>query len=147
MDDAGWLAEAVRLAAEAPPSKDAFSVGAVVVSGGRRIGRGYSRQTAPHDHAEEVALRQAAGEWSGELTVTVYTSMEPCGRRSSRPLTCAELIIRSGIQRVVYAMAEPDTFVVPEGVDILRRAGVEVVQLPELADAASRVNDHLRRSA
>ena len=147
MSDLEWLTKAVELAGHCPPSRTAFSVGAIIVVGDENIGEGHSRQTHPNDHAEEVALRQAAARLPGpgelDRSFTVYSSMEPCGRRASRSRTCAELIIRAGIGRVVFAMAEPDTFVLPQGALLLERAGVEVVQLTESAQAAAEVNRHL----
>ena len=74
---------------------------------------------------------------------TVYSSLEPCGARSSRPHPCAELIVSAGITRVVFAWHEPPLFVTPSGAAVLRAAGVEVVEVPELAAAARRPNAHL----
>jgi len=44
---------------------------------------------------------------------------------------------------VVFAWREPELFVHGEGAEKLRAAGVEVVELPELAEAARGVNLHL----
>lgn len=143
MDDLYWLSLAVDLAGLCPPSSTAFSVGAVVVDAdGRELARGYSRETGPHDHAEESALRKLGGgpPLGG---ATVYSSLEPCGRRASRPKTCARLILEAGAGRVVFAWREPPVFVDGDGSGILRAAGVTVVELPELADAAKEPNAHL----
>ncbi|RFS82723.1 dCMP deaminase [Actinomadura spongiicola] len=141
MDDLGWLALACDLAALCPPSRTAFSVGAVVVGAdGREISRGHSRDHDPNDHAEEAALARAAAGLTG---ATVYSSLEPCGRRASRPRPCAELIVASGARRVVFAWREPALFAAGTGAEILAAAGVEVVELPELADRARRPNAHL----
>nr|MDT0666752.1 dCMP deaminase [Micromonospora sp. DSM 115978] len=61
-DDLQWLELAVELGRRCPPSTTAFAVGAVVVdfAGGTLLGQGFSRASDPHDHAEEVALRQLA---------------------------------------------------------------------------------------
>ena len=140
VDDERWLRAAVALAAQCPPAATAFSVGAVIVADDRLLSQGFSRQTDPHDHAEEVALAAAGTELSA---ATVYSSLEPCGQRASRPRSCAELIIAAGIRRVVFAWREPDTFVPARGARLLTEAGVTVVQLPELADAAAAPNAHL----
>ncbi|HZE41829.1 MAG TPA: deaminase [Stackebrandtia sp.] len=139
--DAHWLREAIALAHRCPPSHTAFSVGAVIVSRGRIVASGYSRQHGPHDHAEQVALRQFHDD---PTESTIYSSLEPCGQRASAPVTCAELIIAAGIRRVVYAWSEPDTFVEPRGARLLREAGVDLVRLPELAAEAAAPNAHLR---
>lgn len=141
MDDVGWLRIACELAGLCPPSGTAFSVGAVIVGAdGREITRGYSREHDPHDHAEESALAKTAADLSG---TTIYSSLEPCAERRSRPLTCSELILRAGIARVVFAWREPSVFVEGKGVEQLRAAGVEVVELPALADLARAPNAHL----
>lgn len=141
VDDAAWLARAVELAERCPPSATAFSVGAVIVAGGRAVGEGWSRAEDPSDHAEEVALRQAGAAARG---ATAYSSMEPCGHRSSRPAPCSRLLIGAGVARVVYALAEPANFVdAPGGDAILRENGVVVAVMPEFAAAAERPNAHL----
>ena len=63
--------------------------------------------------------------------------------RASRPVPCADLIIGSGIDRVVIAWREPPVFVPGGGAVRLRKAGLAVVVLPELAAAAKAVNAHL----
>jgi diaminohydroxyphosphoribosylaminopyrimidine deaminase/5-amino-6-(5-phosphoribosylamino)uracil reductase len=141
VDDLGWLSLAVDLAALCPPSQTAFSVGAVIVGpGGTEIARGYSRETDPRDHAEEAALRKIT-----EIPedATIYSSLEPCSKRASRPKTCTQLILEAAIGRVVLAWREPPLFVDCDGVALLREAGVTVVELPELAEAARRPNAHL----
>lgn len=131
------LAEAVELSRRCPPSTSAYAVGAVVRAGSLHS-TGYSRQTDPHDHAEEVAL--LGGDVTGG---TIYTSMEPCSTRRSRPRACTELIIAAGIVRVVYALREPPLFADCRGVELLEEAGVEVVEVPELAPLVREINAHL----
>lgn len=142
MDDAAWLRIACELARLCPPSRTAFSVGAVILgTDGTEIARGYSRESDPLDHAEEAALAKVAGE---DLTgATVYSSLEPCGERKSRPLTCTDLIIRAGIGRVVFAWREPSVFVAGAGAGRLQAHGIEVVELPALAGLAREPNAHL----
>jgi diaminohydroxyphosphoribosylaminopyrimidine deaminase/5-amino-6-(5-phosphoribosylamino)uracil reductase len=135
------MARAVELALRCPPSATAFSVGAVIVAGGRAVGEGWSRAEDPADHAEEVALRGAGAAARG---ATAYSSMEPCGRRASRPEPCARLLVAAGVARVVYALGEPPNFVeAPGGDAVLRRDGVVVAVMPEFRAAAERPNSHL----
>ena len=143
--DLHWLREAIELSRRCPPSESAFSVGAVVVSDpGKVIATGYSRERDPKDHAEEVALAQAAGD--PLLTgATLYSSLEPCLARASRPRSCAELIVEAGIPRVVIAWLEPPLLAAGGGAGALRRAGVTVVEIPWLAGLARSVNAHLVR--
>lgn len=129
--DVAWLERAVALAERCPPSDTAFSVGACIVGqDGAELSTGYSRETDQHVHAEESALAKLTE--AEDLTgATIYSSLEPCGARASRPTPCANLIIESGIKRVVMAWTEPSDFVdAPEGIAVLRNAGVEVLQLP-----------------
>jgi diaminohydroxyphosphoribosylaminopyrimidine deaminase/5-amino-6-(5-phosphoribosylamino)uracil reductase len=60
---------------------------------------------------------------------------------------CARLITETAIGRVVFALREPPTLAPGGGAAMLRAAGVEVVELEELADAVRAVNVHLFRDA
>jgi diaminohydroxyphosphoribosylaminopyrimidine deaminase/5-amino-6-(5-phosphoribosylamino)uracil reductase len=153
--DRHWLSAAIELSLRCPPSATAFSVGAVLVAAdGNVLSAGYSRELDPADHAEEVALAKiglpeangpaAASANQAQLVgATMYSSLEPCAARASRPTPCADLIIASGIGRVVIAWREPPIFVPGGGAVRLRKAGLAVVVLPELAGAARTVNAHL----
>jgi diaminohydroxyphosphoribosylaminopyrimidine deaminase/5-amino-6-(5-phosphoribosylamino)uracil reductase len=140
-NDRAWLAFAIELSALCPHSESAFCVGAVLVSQSNQvIATGYSRETDPKAHAEEVALAKAEAEVLGQAGVTLYSSLEPCLTRASRPVSCAELIVRGGIKRVVIAWREPPLFQPGGGAAWLERQGVAVVEVPELAGAARAVN-------
>ncbi|MFF3857537.1 dCMP deaminase, partial [Micromonospora sp. NPDC002575] len=79
---------------------------------------------------------------------TVYSSLEPCARRASRPAPCARLILDAGVRRVVTAWREPDTFVAgADGSGLLTAHGAHVVVLPEYADRAKAPNRHLEPPA
>lgn len=108
---------------------------------GRELAHGYSRETDLRDHAEEVALARMPD--CVPPGAVLYTSLEPCSTRASRPRSCTELILAAGIERVVLAWREPDLFVDCEGVELLSRAGVRVDELPEFAAEARAVNAHL----
>jgi pyrimidine deaminase RibD-like protein len=141
--DRHWLELACELAALCPPSATAYSVGAVIVDGdGGELARGHSREGDPVEHAEEAALRKLppGTDLSG---ATIYSSLEPCGSRASRPRPCALLILAAGIPRVVYAWREPPLFVDGDGTGRLRAGGAEVMELPELAGRAREPNAHL----
>lgn len=133
---------AIELAHRCPPRDTAFAVGAVIVDAqGREIAHGWSRETDETVHAEESALSKLAPGDPRLAGATLYSTLEPCGQRASRPRTCAELIVAAGIPRVVLAWREPDLFVTgARGVQVLVDAGVEVVELPQLAEAAREPN-------
>ncbi|WP_420037411.1 dihydrofolate reductase family protein [Streptomyces sp. cg28] len=144
--DRHWLRLACDLAADCPPSETAFSVGAVVVAtDGTELARGHSREGGdPVVHAEEAALAKLPADDPRLATATVYSSLEPCARRASRPKPCARLIADAGVRRVVTAWREPDTFVPgADGIGVLAQAGVVVAELPEFAEAAILPNRHL----
>jgi diaminohydroxyphosphoribosylaminopyrimidine deaminase/5-amino-6-(5-phosphoribosylamino)uracil reductase len=141
--DLRWLREAIELSRRCPPSETAFSVGAVLVSdAGDVIATGYSRELDPKDHAEEVALARAADD-PRLAGATLYSSLEPCLSRASRPRSCTELILAAGIPRVVIAWLEPPLFTSGGGATRLRSAGVTVDEIPWLAELARMANAHL----
>jgi diaminohydroxyphosphoribosylaminopyrimidine deaminase/5-amino-6-(5-phosphoribosylamino)uracil reductase len=139
--DRQWLRQAIELSRCCPPSRSAFSVGAVIVAAdGTTMAAGFSRQRDPHDHAEEGALATLAPGDPRLAGATLYSSLEPCRFRASRPCPCAELIIAAGLRRVVIAWLEPPLFAQGGGAELLRSAGVTVVEIPELAAEARAVN-------
>ena len=146
--DHGWLRRAIELSRRCPPSGTAFSVGAIVVSDdGAELATGYSRETDDRVHAEEAALAKLDPDDERLAGATIYSSLEPCSARKSRPRTCTQLILAAGLARVVFAWREPATFVADaRGAEILAAAGVTVVELTELADAVRAVNRHLSPS-
>lgn len=142
--DAHWLRRTVDLSRLCPPSDTAFSVGCVVVAAdGTVLGEGYSRRDDPHDHAEEAALRDVGPDDPRLAGATLYSSLEPCSSRSSRPLPCASLILTTPVPRVVFAWREPAVFVDCVGAERLRAAGRTVLERPDLADGVREVNAHL----
>ncbi|MFN0063338.1 MAG: bifunctional diaminohydroxyphosphoribosylaminopyrimidine deaminase/5-amino-6-(5-phosphoribosylamino)uracil reductase RibD [Myxococcaceae bacterium] len=110
-------------------------VGAVVVRGGKVVGRGHHRQ-AGSAHAEVLALK-AAGR--AALGADLYTTLEPCSHFGRTP-PCSEAILRAGIRRVFVASRDPNPLVNGKGLRRLRQAGVQVVTglLEAQADALNR---------
>ena len=68
-------------------------------------------------HAEANAITKVAKSNNSSEGSTLYITDSPC-------MECAKLIIQSGIARVVYAR----DYRITDGIDLLRRAGVEVVK-------------------
>ena len=144
-DDERWMSAAVELAWRCPPSDSAYSVGAVIVSAdGALLSGGYSRESDPRVHAEESALAKLAADDPRLAGATIYSTLEPCSARKSRPRTCTQLIIASGIRRVVIAWREPGLFVADcQGYELLRQAGLEVSEMPAFTERAKAPNRHL----
>lgn len=157
--DAQWLRLAIELSYSCPPARGAYSVGALVVDAqGSVIATGYSREPLrglgdpDKNHAEEVALAKlgpadprlkAATTRPEAAKTTLYTSLEPCSPRASRPFSCTDHILAAGIPRVVLGLREPALLAVCDGAHRLRAAGVEVVELPQLGAQVRAVNAHL----
>ncbi|HZA18869.1 MAG TPA: dCMP deaminase [Pseudonocardiaceae bacterium] len=142
--DRGHLQHAIELAQCCPVSPTAFSVGALIIDAeGSLLATGYSRETDPHDHAEEAALAKLGPDDARLGDATIYSSLEPCSVRASRPRSCTELILATPIPRIVFAWREPALFVDCQGAELLRAAGREVVELPEFAYLVRRTNRHL----
>jgi pyrimidine deaminase RibD-like protein len=140
--DRRWMEHAVELSRRCPPSAT-FRVGSVIVAAdGEVLAEGYSHDVDEVCHAEESALSRIEGD-PRLAGATIYSTLEPCSKRASRPRTCTQLIIDAGIPRVVFAMREPAVFVDCEGAELLRAAGVAVVEMPELTDRVREVNIHL----
>src|SRR5215469_1199759 len=144
-DDERWMRVAVELAWLCPPSETAYSVGAVIVGAdGAELSRGYSREGGdPFVHAEESALGKLADGDPRLAGATIYSTLEPCSQRKSRPHTCTQLIIASGIRRVVIAWREPGLFVADgQGVELLAQAGLDVTEMSSFATQATAPNRH-----
>ena len=142
--DREYLQRAIELAKRCPPSATAFSVGAVIVEAhGAVLATGYSREGDSREHAEEAALGKVAPDDPRLGAATIYSSLEPCSIRASRPRSCTELILATSISRIVFAWREPDLFVDCQGAELLRAAGRHVVEVPDLAELVRRTNRHL----
>ena len=95
-------------------------------------------------HAEESALNKLDASDPRLPGATIYSTLEPCSQRKSRPLSCTQLILAAGIGRVVIAWREPSLFVADcQGAELLEAAGVTVVEMPELGERAREANRHL----
>ncbi|MFH0772312.1 MAG: bifunctional diaminohydroxyphosphoribosylaminopyrimidine deaminase/5-amino-6-(5-phosphoribosylamino)uracil reductase RibD [Candidatus Omnitrophota bacterium] len=110
-------------------------VGAVVVKDGRIVGKGYHKR-AGGPHAEIFALRQAGKYAKG---ATLYVSLEPCGHYGRTP-PCADLIISSGIKRVVTAMKDPNPLNNGKSLAFLRKNGIKT-DVGILKQEAEKLNE------
>lgn len=121
-------------------------VGAVIVHQGKIIGEGYHRRYG-EPHAEVMAVRAVAQPHLLKES-TLYVSLEPCSHYGKTP-PCANLILETGIPRVVIAMQDPYPEVAGRGIELLRAQGVEVI-VGVLKQEAQRLNrafitQHTRR--
>lgn len=102
-------------------------VGAILVKGGKIIGRGWHRR-AGLPHAEIEALRDAQKNGRNPSGATLYVTLEPCCTHGRTP-PCTEAIISAGIKKVVIGATDPNPKHAGKGFKILRRAGIEVFGL------------------
>lgn len=98
-------------------------VGAVIVCDGIIIGEGY-HVCSGCEHAEVRAIASVKDP-SLLLRSTLYVTLEPCSHYGKTP-PCADLIVRSGIPRVVIGCKDPSAKVSGKGIRRLRDAGIDV---------------------
>ena len=98
-------------------------VGCVIVRDGAVIARGFTGVPgAPH--AEAAALR-AFGSDHSAAGLALFVTLEPCAFVGRTP-SCAQAIVVSGIRTVFVGTLDPDTRNDGAGIDIMRRAGINV---------------------
>ena len=136
MDDSKWMKRALRLAERGRGRTSPNPmVGAVLVKDGKIVGEGYHAK-AGEAHAELGALKEAREEARG---ATLYLTLEPCTHYGKTP-PCAPEVIEAGVKRAVIGMEDPNPLVKGKGIEILRRAGLEV-EVGVLERECRRVNE------
>ena len=97
-------------------------VGALVVKDKMIISDGYNGTPSGFENVCEdennVTKPDVARSSNNSDGATIYITASPC-------IECAKLIIQAGIRRVVYG----EQYRLTDGIDLLRRAGIEVVYL------------------
>lgn len=99
-------------------------VGALLVCDNKIIGEGYHRRYG-QPHAEPNSIHSVKDK-SLLSHSTLYVNLEPCSHFGKTP-PCANLIVDSGIPRVVIGTFDPNPKVAGRGVKILEQAGIEVI--------------------
>src|SRR5208282_4535851 len=123
--DLAWLRLALRLARRGcGMTSPNPMVGAVLVKGGKIIGRGRHRR-AGLPHAEIEGLLDAQKHGHNPRGATLYVSLEPCCTHGRTP-PCTDAIIAAGIKRVVIGATDPNPQHAGRGFKILERAGIGV---------------------
>jgi dCMP deaminase len=117
-------------------------VGALIVKGRMIISDGYNgtpsgfenecedenNHTKPYVlHAEANAITKVAKSNNSSDGATLYITSSPC-------LECAKLIIQAGIIRVVFS----DNYRIMDGIELLKRANIEIIQLDNLNNGQSK---------
>lgn len=97
-------------------------VGAVIVKDNKIISEGYHKK-AGGEHAEVIAIERAGKNFKDAI---LYVNLEPCSTYGRTP-PCTDRIINSNIRKVVIAMKDPNPVHNGRGINILSKAGVEVI--------------------
>ncbi len=122
--DAAHMSAALALArrglGETAPNP---SVGCVIVQSGRVVGRGHTA-TGGRPHAEVRAVDMAGAQARG---ATAYVTLEPCSF-TGKSGPCTDVLIQSGVKRVVIGTRDPNPKVNGAGIAKLRAAGLEVAE-------------------
>jgi diaminohydroxyphosphoribosylaminopyrimidine deaminase / 5-amino-6-(5-phosphoribosylamino)uracil reductase len=113
-------------------------VGAVLVKGGKVIGRGWHRK-AGEPHAEIEALRDAQKRGHNPRGATLYVTLEPCCTHGRTP-SCTDAVIAAGIKRVVIGTTDPNPKHSGKAFKILKRVGIEVTH-GVLSDECVKLNE------
>ncbi len=135
MNDIDYMTLALQLAQKGQYTcRPNPCVGCLIVRDDKIIAEGW-HQKAGEDHAEIVALK-LAGEKAKEATV--YVTLEPCSHQGKTG-PCVEALISAGVKTVVVAMEDPNPNVCGQGIEALKKAGIEIRQAV-LADQAKALN-------
>lgn len=97
-------------------------VGSVIVKDGKIISEGYHAKYGEF-HAERNAILSCGEDMTG---ATVYVTLEPCCHHGKTP-PCTDIIIESGIKKVVVGCTDTNPKVGGKGIKILRDNGIEVI--------------------
>ncbi len=116
------------------------AVGAVIVRNGKVVAKGYHRQ-AGLPHAEVEALKRLGNRCPGD---TLYVTLEPCNHVGKTP-PCTQAILKSGIQRVVVGMKDPNPRVAGGGCEFLMAHGIDVT-MGVLEAECKRLNEDFLES-
>lgn len=72
-------------------------------------------------HAEANAITKIAQSNNNSKGATLYVTTSPC-------IECSKLIIQAGIKRVIFQ----ELYRIHDGIDLLKRAGIECVHIPDI---------------
>lgn len=123
--DEYWMGQALALAQTslhltAPNPR----VGCIIVRDGQVLGAG-ATQAAGQAHAEIMALEHARRQGHSMAGATLYVTLEPCSHYGRTP-PCVDAVIDAAPRRVVIAMPDPNPLVAGQGVERLKKAGIDV---------------------
>ncbi|MBE6353269.1 bifunctional diaminohydroxyphosphoribosylaminopyrimidine deaminase/5-amino-6-(5-phosphoribosylamino)uracil reductase RibD [Treponema sp.] len=117
-------------------------VGAVIVRDNKILAEGYHHNYG-NLHAERDALKNAAEQNISVEGAELFVTLEPCCHHGKQP-PCTQAIIDAKIKKVYIGSRDPNPLVNGKGVQILKDAGIEVVQdfLKEECDSINKIFFH-----
>ncbi|QAT43106.1 bifunctional diaminohydroxyphosphoribosylaminopyrimidine deaminase/5-amino-6-(5-phosphoribosylamino)uracil reductase RibD [Aminipila luticellarii] len=122
MTDEEYMQIAVELAKNAEGwTNPNPMVGAILVKDGIIIGQGFHAKWG-QPHAERNAITACSENPEG---ATLYVTLEPCCHYGKTP-PCTDAILENRIARVVVGVQDPNPLISGMGIDLLRKAGVQV---------------------
>ena len=135
--DEKYMEEALALAAKGEGhTRPNPPVGAVVVRGGKIVGRGWHRRCGgPHAEVAAIANATSGAKKRSVSGATLYVTLEPCSK-PGRVGACTDAIIAAGIERVVYAVDDPNPRNRGRAKRVLARAGIACERLPKTSFVA-----------
>lgn len=145
-----YMQLALSEARKSPPKPTNFCVGACLVAasdvGMQVLATGYTLECEGNTHAEQCCFIKMARQYNCsddsigqhlQPGTVLYTTMEPCNKRSVGNLPCVDRILRlknddgkPAIKKVYVGVTEPETFVGENnGKGRLEGAGIEIVHV------------------
>ena len=142
-NDERFMAEALELAYRGRGNVEPNPmVGAIIVREGDVLGRGW-HELFGGPHAERQAFADANQAGCDVVGATMYVTLEPCCHHGKTP-PCTDAILAAKLSHVVIAMVDPDENVAGRGIEILRKAGIEVTAGVCQADATKLLSPYCK---
>ncbi|QCI26198.1 bifunctional diaminohydroxyphosphoribosylaminopyrimidine deaminase/5-amino-6-(5-phosphoribosylamino)uracil reductase RibD [Buchnera aphidicola (Sarucallis kahawaluokalani)] len=135
MKDQYYMNKAIQLAKKGMyTARPNPIVGCIITKKNRIVGTGWHQKSGEY-HAEVYAINMA-----GLLSknATAYISLEPCNHFGKTP-PCCDLIISSGIKRVVVAILDPNPIMSGKSIEYLKSAGISVT-IGIMSEEAKKIN-------
>ena len=147
-DHEAYMKYALSLAKQSPPKPTNYCVGAVLVDvpSNMILATGYTLELPGNTHAEQCCFMKLAAQHQVSedslkdvlpRDMALYTTMEPCSKRLSGNLPCAERVLQlaGSIKTVYVGVMEPEKFVAQNtGRKALENAGIAFKKVDGLED-------------